>query len=230
MRINKLIKQLFFLTFLCSFFSSCSDHDDTSKIRIAHLMAEVDEVDLLENGDTLFSRINYAEVSDYNSVGDDSSEFEVIQSDSFTSLGIIRRSLAVDEDYTLFVFGDDKDSSLSLVLDDNSSPSSGKSRLRFVQAATTESGVDVYITKASELIANAIPSFENRRFKSISNYVESESGDYRIRVTKSNSPVVLVDSGIVSFSSGSVSTIILTDKKEDRGLPDLLIANDKDDN
>jgi len=227
MYLNQLLLRLFFIIFCLLGSLSCTE-EDTSNIRVANLMSDVDSIDVTDNGDTLFSSIAFSEVSDYNTVNDESHEFEVTKSNSFTLFGTITRTLKISEDYTLFVFGDGDNSTLNLVQDDNESPGSGRSKLRFVQASTSENGVDVYITQPDELLINTTPSFDNVRFKNISGYVESEGGNYRVRVTKRDSLVVLVDSGIINLESGSVYTLILVDPTTFVGRPDLVLVTDKE--
>jgi hypothetical protein len=218
MYLNQLLLRLFFIIFCLLGSLSCTEEDTSN----------VDSIDVTDNGDTLFSSIAFSEVSDYNTVNDESHEFEVTKSNSFTLFGTITRTLKISEDYTLFVFGDGDNSTLNLVQDDNESPGSGRSKLRFVQASTSENGVDVYITQPDELLINTTPSFDNVRFKNISGYVESEGGNYRVRVTKRDSLVVLVDSGIINLESGSVYTLILVDPTTFVGRPDLVLVTDKE--
>ncbi len=203
------------LIFLCGLcFSSCSDDDGSASFNAINLSPDIGPIDVFDNDEILFSSIGYREASERTTMNTDSHEIKVTLQDSFTTLFDRNVNFRDGSDYTLFVFDFGDDVSVVLDLDDSPDPTSGRSKLRFVHGSPTVDSVDVYITGPSQPITNAIPTFDGTNFKKITNYVDSDEGNYRVRVTEKNSPVVIADSGVFITSSGDSFTVLFADKKK----------------
>ncbi|MFN8390867.1 MAG: DUF4397 domain-containing protein [Bdellovibrionota bacterium] len=187
--------------------------EDSGSLRVMNLAPDVKALDLFDDGDLLFNSVNYSEVSDYESLSVGPHQLRAAIHDSFTALSDERETIGNGNDYTLFVFGFGADADAILTLDDNSKPDSGRAKLRFVQGSPSSANVDVYISAPNERLVDLIPTFENERFEDVTEYVDSEEGDYRVRITEKGTVKLLADTGAFHLNDGEVSSVVYLDKQ-----------------
>jgi len=197
------------------FVAGCAENDgiEQAKLRVVNLSPDAGPVDLLVDGDPLFEQVPYAAASPYEKIDADSHDIQLTQSGSFTTFVDDRKSFSADDEYTLFLFGFADDAEPKFSTDNNNRPSSGRTKIRFVHAAPSLRDLDVYITQPGDRLEDATPTITDERFREISDYVESVGGDYRIRVTNSESLDVIADSGIFHTEGGQIFTIAVIDRE-----------------
>ena len=203
---------LFIVVCLAGIFGCDSNNGvEQSKLRVINLSPDAGPVDLFDDGGPLFENVTYATASPYARLDSERHEIELTQSGSFTTFLDENKSFSADDEYTIFLFDFAGDAEAKFNVDNNNRPSSGRTKLRFVHGAPSLRDVDVYITLPGERVEDTTPTFTDERFREISDYVESTGGDYRIRVTNSETFEVIADSGVFHTEGGQIFTVTLVD-------------------
>lgn len=113
-----------------------------------------------------------------------------------------------------------------MVPDDNSAPTAGNVKLRFVNASPAAGSVDIYVTAPTASILTATPDVAALNFASATAYLVKPAGTYRVRVTTAGTKTVLLDitqtagtappspvvPALPALAAGSIRTIAILDK------------------
>jgi hypothetical protein len=116
---------------------------------------------------------------------------------------------AEQRDYTLIVLGFVQFLDAVLLTDDNSPPTPGNFKMRFVHASPTADAVDFYITAPNADLGSAQPSFTNIAFAGFAGYADMPQGMFQLRATLTGTKTVVADSGALNFAEGQVRTAVL---------------------
>lgn len=209
--------------------SSCAN-DSSAKVRVLNFSPDTESIDVFDNDGTLFNAISYSEASDYNSISTETSknhEITISPTNSFSILSSSSKSFTSKKTYSIFLFDFGLKASAIFELDDNSNPSSGRAKLRFVHASPSNKNIDLYITSPNARLENTLPAVESINFKRISDYLENKEGDYQIRVTLKGDKNVIADSGLISFAAGKIYTVALIEAPRGGAPYDIAIYLDK---
>lgn len=132
-------------------------------------------------------------------------------STSGTTLLDFTRDLAVEGSFSLIPapglasFG-------ALLIPDDLNVAPGEAKVRIIHLALAPGFVSVYLTPPTGELDSATPIITILEFAAASPYVRIPPGTYRVRVTSTGVPnFVIVDSGRITVSAGSVRTLLLTD-------------------
>ena len=112
--------------------------------------------------------------------------------------------------YTLLAYGP-QGGLKQLLLDDNSgAPSDNRSLLRVVNAAPDAGALDIYLTGATETLADSVPVQSGAAVDAVGDWITVNSGNWRLRVTASGSKTDLrLDVGTLALASKQVATLVL---------------------
>jgi hypothetical protein len=90
--------------------------------------------------------------------------------------------------YTLFITGLNKTSTLDTLFltDTGSTPTTGRGKVRFVNASPLSTGFDV--------LANGTLAFSNQQYKTVSNFIELPAGNYTFQVFASGTTAGVIGS------------------------------------
>ena len=100
----------------------------------------------------------------------------------------------------------------ALLLPDDPTTQAGQAKLRLIHLAAAPGPVSVYVTGPNGDLSTATPVAPTLAFGAASPYATLAPGTYRVRVTPVGIPsTVLLDSGTITVSSGSVRSLLLTD-------------------
>ncbi|MGD8853307.1 MAG: DUF4397 domain-containing protein, partial [Gammaproteobacteria bacterium] len=132
--------------------------------------------------------------------------------------------------YTLIAVGELANIEPLLLTDDTPAPATGFLRVRVVHASPTAPPVDIYVTSPTEDISTVAPTLTSVAFKSSSDYLEIAAGDYRLRITLTNSKTPIYDSGTLPLEAGLTTTIAAVTAQSSISPISLLLLTGDDNN
>ena len=127
-----------------------------------------------------------------------------IRSALISGIPLLSRSdlLKSNLSYSLFITGNQADASLKTIftVDTASSPTTGRGKIRFVNASPTGvSGLDVY--------ANSTLAFSKITYTNFSKYIELPVGNYDFQINTTGTASVIKDVPSVTIQDGKIYTL-----------------------
>ena len=182
-----------------------------ARVRVVNAVTTSSAVDLLVDGQVVASGIAFGAASGYATLTLGSHRVQVRSAPSGTILVDYTRDFAAAGSFSL-IPAPGLGESGALVTADDPNPAAGQTKVRLINVAAAAGPVSVYVTAPNEDLTAATPSVPLLPFGIASDYVTRAPGSYRIRVTRAGSPnEVLLDTGGLTFSAGSVRSLVLTD-------------------
>jgi hypothetical protein len=182
-----------------AFLTACGgggDGDSNAQVRLLNATRSYPQLDLSVNDKAINSKVAYASVGEYASVGTNATASRVSTSDTGTSISATTPTLAGGSNYTYITYGFAGAVRTTLLL--NLAPDAG--------------AVDVYLTTA----ANCALTTETAQASNVqggfsSGYTQANSGTFRICATGYNKRSDLrLEIPAVTFDSDSVNVLVLT--------------------
>lgn len=199
---------------LLSFFVGCGNEGiPQARIRAINASPDTSSIDVYDGDGVIFDGVDYSRNTEYQTLEAESHDLKITFNDSFTTFFDSSKSLRGDTDYTLILYDFQDVAAGVLLRDENDKPPSGQAKIRIIHAAPSLDGVDLYITRAGESLDSQTATLEDIRFREVSDYLQSISGDYRVRVTERNNQNVLADSGDIAIGGGRTYTMLLLDHR-----------------
>ena len=197
--------------------AACNDDEDvtgpvtTAQLRVVHASPDAPNVDVLLDNAPVLTNVAYKVASSYLEVPSGSRNLKVRATG--TSTVVIDQNGTLDQNgfYTVLATGRVASIAPLVLTDDQTSPASGKIRLRLVHASPTAGNVDIYVTAPTADIATATPTLANVAFRAASNYLEVPAGTYRVRITPAGTKTVAIDVNNVALAAGQVRTAVAVD-------------------
>ena len=178
---------------------------DTFRIQVLHASPDAPAVDVLVNGSTAISGLDYKQGSGAASLDVGSFDIQVdgITPDGpVTVIGPANLTFAKDMFYSIVAVGDVANIEPVILEQPDGVIMAGNAQLRILHAAPLAPQVDVFATvPGADLTADSpIGSFS---FKEDLGPIQVPAGDYQIRVTLPNDPgTVVFDSGTIALQDG----------------------------
>lgn len=158
-------------------------------------------VNFKADGTTIFSNVPYGASSDYTTLASGSHTFQLEASNvPGSAIATLTQTLSVARDYSLFAIQSLASPSLIAFLDDNSVPNPGVLRVRFVNALSDGTPVDVLLNFAGQtsgIAAGAASGY----------YSLAPSTTYTIQFTTAGGVTVLATLAPVELDAGAVYTV-----------------------
>jgi hypothetical protein len=204
-----MIKTIFIVLFSILIVACGGGSGDDAKIRFANFTTDSNALSLYTGSDERISNINQEQVSGY--VGVDAKTYDlVVKKGTGSTLTSVSTSLAKKKNYTAVSWGRDGAMKFTTLGEDEDAPSSGKVRLRFLNAATDAGSLDVYITNEGDLLENNSPNHSALAVGNLSGFADFNRGSYRLRVTAAGDKNdVRLDVSGISFADKQVATMVL---------------------
>lgn len=201
----------------------------SSRLRVANTTPDV-TVGGAENvkiGDQVFAvNLAYGAATGYQRVYTGQRDLHVRRtSDTTIKVTDLTFSNAADADFTAFVMGKTVANggtgvSALMVPDDNTAPTTGNVKLRFVNASRAAGSVDIYVTSPTASLTGLTPDVSSLNYASVSTYLTKPAGTYRVRVTTTSTQTVVLDftqtagaaPALPALTAGQIRTIVVLDK------------------
>ncbi|HMK31035.1 MAG TPA: DUF4397 domain-containing protein [Terriglobales bacterium] len=192
--------------------SGCGGGSSSStRLRVLHASPNSVNFDILVDKSAFASGLGYSSVTGYSGVSSGSRQIQVEPTGTTNLVIDTTLNLGSSTDYTFMIAGLANSLSPVLLTDNNTAPSSGDFKIRFVHASPAAGPLDVYLTGPSDDLNTATPVQPSLSFKSASSYATQTAGTIRVRFTVAGSKAVLIDSGSLSLSAGQIRTVVALD-------------------
>jgi hypothetical protein len=195
-------------------------------VRVVHAAPETSQLEVLLEGERRTALV-YAEVSDRFTVASGERRVELRLAGQTAALIDLTQELGSGGRYTVLAAGREGDIHPIVLEDDPAPADTGETRIRFVHAAPTAGPLDVHITDPGDELGGGV-TFGGVQFGGATDYIELESGTYRVRATVAGSLVLTIDLPLLVLSSNRVITVVAMDT-EGSGPPHGLIVLADDD-
>jgi hypothetical protein len=171
-----------------------------------------------------FSSIDYRTVTDYKQVSEDRGTFSVKLSDRENSEPIAKASRGLDSEghYTLVVFPNKDDNAVTLkVIEDNATaPTSGKAKVRIINASYRAGELNIYIEGKKEAFVSNINPQEESVYKEIN----PTRTILEVRSNNEQRPAMTIDS---IFQSGKAYTVVILGRTSEYPRLEAVVLTDK---
>jgi Domain of unknown function (DUF4397) len=187
----------------------------TANVRVVHASPDAGAVDVLVDGRSLQTNLQYEQTLDYTPVSSGDHVVAVRAAGTSTDLVTVPVTLGDRASYTVVARGlaSATGGNFPLVADlltDDAAPGAGRASLRFVHAAPGAVAVDIYLTAPTVGLGGATPAVSALAYVRGGSYAnEVVAGSYRLRVTQAGTTDVLLDLPSFVLSPGQAYTAVL---------------------
>jgi hypothetical protein len=178
------------------------------KIRFFHAGIDLGPVDVTIGNILTIGLFGYEQFASYHTTPTGTQPVTLTQSGGTAVIAQNSVDFA-NGDRWLYVLWGRPNAPRALILRDNVElPGGGKTKLRFVNAATEQAPIDVYLTAPGAPLDTATPNITGILLGSTTDFGEYDSGSVDIRITTSGTKNVLWDSGQVNLSDRNAYTLV----------------------
>jgi len=186
--------------------AGCGGGSDKARIRFVNATPDESGLDLLIDSKSVDTSIAYGSASSYSNISTGSHHFQVEPSGS-TNILIDTTPSISSGDQTFVTLNYSFNIGSTLLIDDNSAPTSGNFKLRILNASPGMGAQDVYITTGTD-ITSISPTISSLGFGTASTYNSLAAGTYHVFFTDPGLKFINLDSGALTFSAGQVRTVL----------------------
>jgi hypothetical protein len=191
------------------------------RVRLLNALTSAQALNFVVDGQVASTGVPFGSASPYVSVSVGSHRLQAQASGTGTTLLDFTQDLTASGAFSL-IPAPGLSSFGALFIPDDPTPATGQLKLRVVHVAAAPGPVSVYVTSSTADLGSATPVVPTLAFGAASPYVTVAPGTIRVRITPAGVPsTILVDSGSLTVSAGSVRTFLLTDSPGG-GLPSVL--------
>lgn len=174
-----------------------------ARLRVVHASPDAPPVDVCANGTVAFANAAFADATAYAAVPAGTYDVRVVAAGAGCgSAGVINAQLplAGGTDTTVVAVNTLSNIEPLVLTDDNSAPTAGKAKVRFVHASPDAPTVDITLPDGTTL-------FNDVSFKKDAGYIEVAGGTYTLQVRDQTGTTVVLSVGPVSFAGGQIYTV-----------------------
>ncbi|HET9652149.1 MAG TPA: DUF4397 domain-containing protein [Usitatibacter sp.] len=185
-------------------------NQNSTDLRALNAVPDAEPLDVLVDGDVKFGAVPSGTATSYTNF--DSGSREVVVRSSTNQGVLFDKSLTFSGDSrgTLVVFGRRNAINTLFLVDDTTTPASGKTRVRFAGAAADAGSIDVYLT-TSDLSGAGSAAISGTVAGGVSAVSEVATGSYRVILTTAGTQDILFQSaGTVALNAGAGLTLAAT--------------------
>jgi trimeric autotransporter adhesin len=186
----------------------CGSSGGTAPVRMLNASPGNPTLNGYMNSSLFANSVSYASASSYVNVVAGSPTLRVAPPAATMASITQTLSLVSGTSYTVMVAGYPSTLAATLLTDNNSPPSAENMNLRVINASPSLGTADVYVVRPGTSLTTISPTVSALNFLSASSYVSLAAGNYEIEFTPAGRTVVLMNSGVLSFSAGQVRTVV----------------------
>jgi len=183
-------------------------------------------VDVQIDGKTVFSDIAYGLPGSYQKTSSGSHSVSLFQNGTTTNPLVTGTVSFGSGDTTLISENVFSSISLNSYTDDNTAPSSGNVKLRFINAGPSVGSVDIYVVTSGTGIGGLSPQL-NLTYPNASGYLSVTAGNYDVVITQAGTQNVISGLNVTyTFTAGQIRTIVIIDSSPGGAPYNQLVLND----
>ena len=186
----------------------CGSSGSTAPVRMLNASPGEATLNGYMNSSLFANSVSYATASGYVNVAAGSPTLRVAPPAATMASITQTLSLVSGTSYTVMVAGHPPTLSAILLTDNNSPPSAENMNLRVINASPSLGTADVYVVRPGTSLNTVSPTVSALNLLSASSYLSLAAGNYEIDFTPTGRTVVLINSGVLTFSPGQVRTVV----------------------
>ena len=211
----KIAKQTTFAALITGslIFAGCSDDDNdgnilgsftpvqNASVLIVHASPDAPGVDILVDDAQAVTNLTFPKNTGYVDLPSGTRNVQVNVTNSATT--VIEADLKLDAEKSYSVFAVNSVSSIEplVLVDDLSTPASGKAHVRFVHLSPDAPAVDIAVASGGPVV------FGDVSFKEYKGFTPLDAGTYNLEVRLANSSTVVLPLGGITLQSGKIYTV-----------------------
>jgi len=183
-------------------------------------------VDLQVDGKSIQTAIGFGQSATYRSTSSGTHKFDFFPAGTTTN-PYASASVSVGAYTTVFTAGAFNGSIPDVVTftDDNTTPTTGNSRVRILHMSPTVGSVDIYVVPTGNDISGLNPQISGLTYKNPSNYLQLSANGYDVVVTVTGTQVILIRDSY-TLTSEQVRTVVILDNANGGGPYQQILLND----
>jgi len=183
-------------------------------LRVGHLSADTDLVDVLVNGGEYLTDVPFPAVTAFDPLPADTYNVAVTAADNPGVVAIGPVDLTLEAGTWYSVLAVDLFANIeALILTDDPRPVATEAKVRIVHAAANPAAasVDIYVTAVGTDINTVDPTLTSVAFKDNTGYLGLAAGDYDVTVTIAGTKTAAIGPAMISVAGSDVFTAIARD-------------------
>jgi len=206
----------FFLALFFFVLSGCGGGTNTdpgagdTTLRIVHASPDTPSLDVFFGEDLRLAGLSYREASNPITVEPGAIPLSFNSSGTNTTLAAAVVEIAATNSFTAAIINFLRNVETVVIPDDLIAPGEGLIKFRLAHLSPSAPALDLYINEAGgEADLDFLrPVLENVSFRSITDFLQIDRGEYRIRLTVAGTTVVAIDSGNVNLDGERIFTFL----------------------
>jgi hypothetical protein len=183
-------------------------------------------VDVQVDGKNVLTDIGYGLPGSYQKVTSGSRTISIFQTGTTTNPYFSGSVSFGSSDTTLLSENVFSSIALAPYTDDNTAPSSGNVKLRFINAAPSVGGVDTYVVTSGTGIGGLSPQL-TLAYPNASGYISVTAGNYDVVMTQAGTQNIVSGLNVsYTFTAGQIRTIVIIDSAQGGAPYNQLVLDD----
>lgn len=180
-------------------------------VRFINLVPDAATLDVKKNSDVVFADIPFRVATPYQDFDNTQSEFDIFAPDVTAAIATASTSLSANQSYTLVGFGVVQNASAQFQPDAFQQPTPGNTQFRVMHAAYSAGALDFYLSKPGVDITTISPQYQ-LGFNGSAVFARTDTGDYQMRMIRSNSGILAFDSGTIALADQDTESYYIYSK------------------
>lgn len=195
-----------------------------ASVRTISLVPDAASIDVKKDGATVWSGVTLGVPTDYQMFDNRQTSFDIFVPGVTSPITSVSGSLSANQIYSILVYGTVANPQTLLQSDSYQSVNPTNSQLRFAEAAFGAGSIDLFLTTPGLSLDNQSPQFQ-LGFGSTTPFALTATGNYQLRLLRSNSGFVVYDSGTIALADQATQTFYIYTKDGTHALNVLKVNN-----
>ncbi len=179
-----------------------------ASVRFVQFVPDAASLSVNQDNTMAWTNVPIATATAYQQFDNKQTSFDVLAPGVQAPITTISGSLAAEQSYTIVAFGTVNSPSGLIQSDEYSKVNPGNSQLRFTHVAEGVNGLDVYLSTPGLPLTGQSPQYQ-LGYNNNTNFALTNSGQYELRMLRSNSGLVAFDSGTITLADQLTQTLYL---------------------
>jgi hypothetical protein len=177
-------------------------------VRYINLLPVTGNLDVVADSGLIWGNIAFEQSADYVQFEAGQTKFAINNAGTANQLTTTSAPLAGQQPYTLLTYGSLNSLSANILGDTTLSIPTGNTQFRIFHCAFGIGNIDIYVTKPDTTLVGFSPFFTAQPYSSGTIFTQIPTGEYRVRITVSQTAIIIYDSGRQVFAD-TIATDLL---------------------